>query len=270
MDADLQHDPAVLADMLKVLRAGAADLVLASRYMAGGSVEGWDAGRVQISALATRLSRMITRQHVSDPMSGFFMLRREVFEEAAARLSSLGFKILLDIIASSPRELRLAEVPLRFGLRHAGQSKLSTNVAWEFLLLIGDKLFGRWVPVRFVAFGAVGVSGMAVHFAVLSLLFKGRALPFEFSQGAAVLAAMVFNYSVNNVLTYSDRSLRGWRWWKGLASFVAICGLGAMANVGVAAYLFRQDGAWALAAVAGIVVGSVWNYAVTSRYTWKS
>ena len=270
MDADLQHDPALLAQMLDTLRKGQTDLVIASRYIPGGSVGDWDRGRVRISSFATRVARLITRQPVSDPMSGYFMLRRDVFEAALDRLSSLGFKILLDLIASSPAPLRLAEVPLQFGKRHAGQSKLSTNVAWEFLLLIGDKLFGRYVPVRFVAFGAVGATGALVHFAVLTALFKGQQAPFWLSQGAAVSVAMVFNYSVNNVLTYGDMSLRGWRWWRGLASFVAICGLGAAANVGVASFLFSQETVWQLAAVAGIFVGSVWNYAVTSRYTWKS
>jgi len=270
MDADLQHDPALLAEMLATLRRGETDLVIASRYMPGGSVGDLNRGRVRISSFATRLARLITRQPVSDPMSGYFMLRRDVFEAALDRLSSLGFKILLDLIASSPTPLRLAEVPLQFGKRHSGQSKLSTNVAWEFLLLIVDKLFGRYVPVRFVAFGAVGATGALVHFTVLTALFKVQQAPFWLSQGAAVSVAMVFNYSVNNVLTYGDMSLRGWRWWRGLASFVAICGLGAVANVGVASFLFSQQTVWQLAAVAGIFVGSVWNYAVTSRYTWKS
>jgi len=270
MDADLQHDPALLARMLDSLRAGGTDLVIASRYMPGGSVGEWAAERVRMSSIATRLSRLITRQPVSDPMSGYFMLRRETFEAALPRLSSLGFKILLDLIASSPAPLRLAEIPLQFGKRHAGQSKLSTNTVWEFLLLIADKLFGRWVPARFIAFGAVGGAGALVHFAVLTALFKGQGLPFSVSQGAAVAAAMVFNYTLNNLLTYGDVALRGWRWWRGLASFVAICGLGAAANVGVASFLFNQNTVWQLAAVAGVVVGSVWNYAVTSRYTWKS
>lgn len=270
MDADLQHDPALLGDMLNELRRGPAELVLASRYMPGGSVGDWGQERVRISAFATRLARLITRQPVSDPMSGYFMLRRAVFEAAQPRLSSLGFKILLDLIASSPAPLRLAELPLRFGKRHAGESKLSANVAWEFALLIGDKLFGRYVPVRFVAFGAVGAIGALVHFAVLTTVFKGLQLPFSVGQGAAVLVAMIFNYSVNNVLTYGDVSLHGWRWWRGLVSFMVICGLGAVANVGIASFLFSQQTLWPLAAVAGIFVGSVWNYAVTSRYTWKS
>jgi dolichol-phosphate mannosyltransferase len=270
MDADLQHDPALLPAMLELLRIGQTDLVIASRYMPGGGVGDWGRERIRASALATRLSRIITRQPMSDPMSGYFMLRRETFEAAQARLSSIGFKILLDLIASSPASLRLAEVPLQFGRRNAGQSKLGANIAWEYVLLLGDKLLGRYLPVRFVAFAAVGASGAIVHFAVLSAVFKGLALPFSAGQGAAVAAAMVYNYSVNNLLTYGDVALHGWRWWRGLASFIAICGFGAAANVGIASFLFSRNTGWPLAAVAGILVGSVWNYAVTSRYTWKT
>lgn len=270
MDADLQHDPTLLAPMLDVLRKNQADMVIASRYTAGGSVGNWEPSRVRISLFATRLARLITKQRVSDPMSGYFMLRREVFESAVDRLSSLGFKILLDIIASTRGPLRLAEVPLRFGKRHAGESKLSANVAWEFLLLIGDKIFGRYVPVRFVAFGLIGAAGTLVHFAVLTLAFKGLEADFPSSQTAAAAIAMVFNYSINNVLTYGEVSRRGWRWLSGLASFMAICGVGAITNVGIASYLFREHTSWPLAAIAGILVGAVWNYAVSSRYTWRT
>ena len=270
MDADLQHDPALLPAMLDRLRQGDTDLVIASRYMPGGSVGDLDRDRIRISGAATKLSRIITRAPLSDPMSGYFMLRREVFEATQPRLSALGFKILLDIVASSAAPLRMAELPLQFGKRHAGESKLAANVVWEFLLLIGDKVFGRYVPVRFVAFTAVGASGTLVHFAVLAAVFKVLMLPFSVGQSAAVDEAMVYNYTLNNLLTYGDLSLKGWRWWRGLASFVAICGFGATANVGIASFLFSRHTLWPVAAVAGIFVGSVWNYAVTSRYTWKA
>ena len=270
MDADLQHDPKVLAKMLEVLRQDAADLVVGSRYTEGGSVGDWDSGRLKISRFATRLADLVMKVKVTDPMSGFFMMRRRIIEECAGGLSALGFKILLDIIATTPSSTRVKEVPFEFGLRHAGESKLSANVAWEYVLLLGDKLIGRWVPVRFLAFAAIGAIGVFVHFAVLTSLFRGLGVAFSVAQGAAALVAMAFNYTVNNVLTYAGQSLRGWRWWKGLLSFMLVCGVGALGNVGVATYLFGQDTSWALSALVGIVVGAVWNYAVSARYTWKN
>jgi dolichol-phosphate mannosyltransferase len=270
MDADLQHDPGLLPAMLEKARGGQIDLVIASRYMPGGSVGDWDPERIRMSSTATRLARVVVRQPVSDPMSGYFLITRGAFEAAQHRLSVLGFKILLDLIASSPVPLRLAEVPLRFNKRQSGESKLATPAVWEFLLLIADKLIGRYVPVRFVAFAVIGASGVVVHFAVLSTALEGLQLPFAAAQAVAVVVSIIYNYVVNNVLTYRDVSLTGTRWWRGLASFGAICGVGAVANVGIASFLFNRQTLWPLAAVAGIFVGSVWNYAMTSRYTWET
>jgi dolichol-phosphate mannosyltransferase len=270
MDADLQHDPALLATMVQVLRAGQTDLVIGSRYMEGGSVGEWEGRRVKISRFATRLATLVTRQPVSDPMSGFFMLTRATFESCVTSLSALGFKILLDIVASSKHGLRIREVPFKFGVRNAGESKLSGNVMWEYLLLLADKLVGKYVPVRFVAFGCIGAIGVGVHFLVLAVLFRGMGAPFVVGQACATLLAMVFNFSVNNFLTYAGQSLHGLNWLKGLASFIVVCGIGAMANVGVAGYLFGHETSWQLAAIAGIVLSAVWNYAVTARYTWKA
>jgi dolichol-phosphate mannosyltransferase len=270
MDADLQHDPRILGRMLERMRSGKADLVLGTRYAQGGSVGDWDSRRLKISQFATSLANAMTPVSVSDPMSGYFMLRRDMLEEIAPNLSSLGFKILLDILLTMPKDARVAEEPFEFGKRHAGESKLSTTVAWEFLLLIGDKLIGRWVPVRFLAFAGIGSIGVGVHFAVLSLMFKILGFGFTVSQAAATGVAMVFNYAVNNVLTYAGQSLRGAAWFKGLASFALVCSLGAVANVGAATYLFGQKTTWPLAALAGVLVGAVWNYAVSARYTWRS
>ena len=270
MDGDLQHDPGVLRTMLDALRAGDADLVIGTRYAGGGSVGEWNQRRIRISRFATKLSTLVTRRPVSDPMSGFFALRREVVESCARDLSSLGFKILLDIVASTPNTLRIKEVPFTFGTRLSGESKLSANVAWEYLLLLADKLVGRYVPVRFLAFAAIGAVGVGVHFLVLSAGFKLMALGFAASQAVATGIAIAFNYSVNNLLTYSGQSLRGMRWLRGLLSFYLICGIGAFANVGVSSYLFGQDTSWPLAALAGIAMSSVWNYAVSARYTWRA
>jgi dolichol-phosphate mannosyltransferase len=270
MDADLQHDPSALPRMLTMLRADAADLVIGSRYVDGGSVGEWDSRRQAISRFAIRLSTLVTRRAITDPVSGFFMLKREVLDACVSKLSALGFKILLDIVASSDRSVRIAEVPIRFGARHSGETKLSGAVVWEYLLLLADKLVGAWLPVRFVAFVLIGALGVVVHFAVLTLSFKAMGLPFAASQAGATGTAMVFNFSVNNLLTYAGRSLRGLAWFKGLASFALVCGLGAFANVGVAAYLFGRHAPWPLAALAGIALSAVWNYAVSARYTWKA
>ena len=269
MDADGQHDESVLPRMLEILKAGETDVVVGSRYMQGGGIGAWQSSRAEMSRFATRLSRTVIKQSLSDPMSGFFAVRREVLELAARDLSNIGFKILLDLLASSPSPLRLQETPYTFGSRHAGESKLDSQAMWGYVMLLADKLIGRIVPVRFVAFVLVGSAGVFVHFAVLSTVFKVFAAPFHFSQAAATVAAMVCNFALNNSLTYRDMRLKGWQWFKGLISFSLSCSLGALANVGIASYLFRRDTSWAVAALAGIAVGAVWNYAVTAFYTWS-
>jgi len=268
MDADLQHDETRLPVMLQAIEQLGADMAVATRYASGGSTGHWDSTREGMSRFATMLSGLVLRQPVSDPMSGFFMLRRTVLEESVRGLSALGFKILLDVLATSRRDLKIVEIPYTFRSRHSGESKLDSSALWDFAMLLADKTVGRYVPVRFIAFSIVGGLGVFVHMAALSGALKLVGMSFVQSQSVATVTAMVFNFAVNNVLTYRDQRLRGWKWWTGLATFVAACGIGAIANVGVANYLFLGDTQWVLAALAGVAVGAVWNYAVTQIYTW--
>ncbi len=268
MDADLQHDERLLPRMLDTLKASDADIVVGSRYAPGGDIGEWDAARARMSRVATRLSRILVPEDLTDPMSGFFMLRRPVFESAVHDLSAIGFKIMADLFASSPRPLRFVELPYSFRLRRAGESKLDSVTAWDYGMLLLDKLVGHLVPVRFIAFSIVGGLGVAVHFAVLTTVFRLLGLSFLQGQATATVTTMVFNFTVNNALTYRDTRLKGRKWLRGLASFMLACSIGGLMNLGVAKLLFGQGFPWFLAAIAGIVVGAVWNYAVTMLLTW--
>jgi len=270
MDADLQHDEAVLPKMLAHLRAGSAELVVATRYAGTGSVGEWSASRARLSSGATRLSQLVYEHPVSDPMSGFFMLRRGLLEEAMRDLSTTGFKLLLDILATIKRPIAIKEVSYTFRSRVEGESKLDSVVAWDFGMLVIDKLIGRYIPMRFVAFSLVGGAGILVHLATMTMLLAHTAMSFPEAQGVAATATMVFNYAVNNVLTYRDRRRRKLAWVTGLASFMVACSLGALANVTIADAVYAQHAPWVLASLAGILVGAVWNYAMTSRFTWGS
>jgi dolichol-phosphate mannosyltransferase len=270
MDADLQHDEALLPRMLERLRAGACDIVIGSRYAAGGDIGDFSRQRAGISRLATRLSRLVCKAQIADPMSGFFMLRREVFESALRKLSGQGFKILLDLLASADGPLRIEELPYRFRQRRHGESKLDTLVAWEFAMLLADKLVGHILPVRFVLFVLIGGLGLVVHLIVLRLGLSVLALEFTRAQAAAAVVAMTSNFFLNNLFTYRDQRLKGWRLLRGLVSFYLICSLGLIANVGVATYAFARHETWWFSGVAGVIVGTVWNYAVSSIFTWKA
>jgi len=270
IDADLQHDERLLPEMLRVLREGETDIVIGSRYVNGGGIGQWDASRAALSRLATRMSRVVVRAQLTDPMSGFFMLRREVLTNSVRRLSAIGFKILLDLFASSPRALRFRELPYEFRARHSGESKLDSVAVWDYGMLLLDKLIGHVVPARFVAFSLVGGVGVVVHFLTLGTLFKVFGVSFVGAQAVATLVAMTVNFTANNLLTYRDRRLRGLKWVRGLLSFGLVCSVGALSNVGIASYLYQSRLGWVPSALAGILVGAVFNYAMTTVFTWGS
>ena len=269
MDADLQHDERLLPQMLEALDSGSADLVVGSRYVAGGGMGDWSSGRIRISGFATRLARFICKADIADPLSGFFMCRREVFEAALRRMSGQGFKVLLDLLASSPEPPRVRELPYSFRERQHGESKLYTMIAWEYGMLLADKLVGRFVPVRFALFGLIGGLGLLVHLAALWVALNLAGVGFGAAQAIATVVAMTSNFVLNNQFTYRDQRLRGLGLLRGLVIFYLVCGVGAVANVGVASYAFTAHHAWWLAGAAGAVVGSVWNFVMSSVFTWR-
>ena len=269
MDSDLQHDESMLARMFARLRQDGVDMVIGSRYTEGGSVGEWSKARHAASRFATALAHRLTGTDMTDPMSGFFMIRREAFLKALPRLSSIGFKILLDIAASSPEPLRIEEVPYEFRTRQFGESKLDSLVLWEYFQLLLDKAFGRYVPVRFLSFALVGGFGVFIHFAILTTLYKGVGASFVHSQAAATIVAISNNFFLNNALTYRDQRLKGRSLFLGWLSFNLVCATGAAANIGVADWLFERNAYWVLSAIAGVLVSVVWNYAMSSLFTWR-
>jgi dolichol-phosphate mannosyltransferase len=278
MDADHQHDPALLPGMLAAVQSGEYDLAYASRFCEGASTEDWNRpDRVKASGLANALARKVTGVTLTDPMSGYFMLRSDVLRANANRLSGVGFKILLDILATVEQPMRVKEVPLNFAKRAEGESKLDRTVVFEFLVGLYDKWLGRIIPTRFALFGTIGAMGVVVHMAVLALVlamfggsFKGHLVSaFEIGQTLAALVAMSFNFVLNNALTYADKRLTGLvPLLRGWLKFGLTCSVGLLANVGVAAVLVRFGFHEFAAAIAGIVIGSVWNFALSSKFVW--
>ncbi len=269
MDADLQHDETQLPKMLALLQAGNVDLVVGSRYIEGGSADSFDKGRAGASALATEVAKRVLRIKIADPMSGFFMIRRDRFEQLAPQLSTQGFKILLDVVATARGELRVQEIPYSFGSRLHGESKLDSMVALDFLGLVLAKLTRDAVSLRFLLFAMVGSIGVFVHFATLYFVLKGLHQPFAVAQGCGALLAMTSNFVLNNFLTYRDQRLKGFAILRGLVLFYIVCGVGLAANVGVAFSVYAQEPIWWLAGAAGALMGVVWNYAMSGLFVWR-
>ena len=268
IDGDLQHDETLIPRMLARLQSDNLDLVIGSRNVEGGSMGRFAASRVRLSNLGRLISRRVISCELQDPMSGFFVADRRFINIAMPRISAIGFKILLDLIASSPRPVRLAEVPYEFQSRFRGESKLDTSVGFEYLTLVLHKLIGGILPVQFVIFGLVGLVGVFVHLAVLSAqLFQG--LPFIRSHAVATAVAILANFFLNNLVTHRDSRVRGWRLLPALVVFFEVCALGALSNFALAKLLYSAGSPWQLAGIVGMAVSSVWNYSVTAALSWR-
>jgi dolichol-phosphate mannosyltransferase len=269
IDADLQHDETQLPKMLALLQAGEADLVVGSRYIEGGSADSFDRQRAGFSMLATSVAKKLLRVEIADPMSGFFMIRRDRFEQLAPELSTQGFKILLDVVATARGSLRIKEIPFTFGSRLHGESKLDSMVALDFLGLVLAKLTGDVVSLRFLLFAMVGSLGLFVHLAALFVALEVFNVPFPEAQACGALMAMTSNFMLNNFLTYRDQRLKGFGILRGLLLFYLVCSVGLVANVGVAFSVYDQEPIWWLAGAAGALMGVVWNYAMSGLFVWR-
>ncbi len=269
MDADLQHDETVLPKMIAAFGEDSRlDLAVGTRYAGEGGVGNWSKSRQFVSRFATLIEKSVLRTPLSDPMSGFFVLRRGLFEETVHHMTGKGFKILLDIVLSTGRELRTKEFPYEFRARQHGESKLDVVVGLEYLYLLVDKTLGRIVPVSFVLYVLAGLSGLLLHLVILGSLYRGVGVHFVNAQISATVVAMVSNFLVNNAVTFRSRRLKGVQLAAGLTAYMAICALGAVVNVQSAEYLYENAIPWWFAGVAGALIGAVWNYAVSTQIVW--
>ncbi len=269
MDADMQHDESILPQMLHLLQSNHLDLVVASRHTAGGSMGDFSGKRVRLSNLGTRVSTLVCHCDITDPMSGFFVVNTAFFRAAVVQLTGTGFKILVDILASSPNRPRIAEVPYRFRNRQVGESKLDVTVELEYLFLIVDKLLGRYLPTRFVLFLCVGSLGLLIHLTILGVFHLFDATAFSLGQVVATLSAMMFNFFLNNLVTFRDRRLKGLALVRGLFVFYAACTIGVLINLSFAHRLLTAGLPWYVAGLSGLGISSVWNYGVNAVVTWR-
>ena len=272
MDADLQHDASILPKMVDELRTNRADLAIGSRYSGDGSIgEGFSELRAAISRWAIKVARQVLHTDVQDLMSGYFAIRRDRFDSLAAHLSPAGFKILVDIIASAHGQLRAVELGYTFKQRKAGESKLDARVAVDFAALLIDKVTRGLIPLRFVFFSLSGASGIVVHLSVLrAAMVALPSIGFASAQALATVVAMTSNFFLNNLITYRDKKLKGvFAVSRGLLAFWALCAFGAIANVGVASWIFGIAPVWWLAGLGGTAISAVWNYSMSSLFVWS-
>lgn len=265
-DADLQHDLGRIPDLVRALDRH--PLAVGTRYAAGGGAAGWSKLRLIFSRVATVACQLALGIRCSDPMSGFFAIRRSAFQEVAPRLNPRGYKLLMELLYALRPE-SIGEVPYVFSPRRAGDSKLSPQVAWDFLLSLLELLSRRLVSARFVKYATVGLTGVAVQYAMFYLVWR-QVVGDEPATAAAIASAACSNYLINNWWTFRDRRHHGTaEIIRGLVLFLLISGTGALINQAVTWYLHELHALdLVLTMAAGIVVATVWNYFLNLDLTW--
>ena len=270
MDGDLQHDETILAAMLETAKQG-ADLVIGSRYLKEAGVGDWEKKRTLLSQWGTKLTLKLIGHKVSDPLSGFFLMRKQLFSDCAEKLVGQGFKILLDVLSNfPPGTITIKEVPFVFRRRSYGESKLSPSTIKYFVEFLFIKTFGRYIPIRFVKFCLVGLGGAMVHFFLLYLFYRKFLFSYQLSLIIAIECAIISNYLYNNFWTF-------WEYRKikagligGLLRYNIATAFGGVANFIISSYLLEHGFFWVWASLYGAMVGVLWNYTLSKVITWQS
>ncbi len=268
MDVDGQHDETLLPQMMAEFQNPELDLVIASRYIEGGSTGSLAAKRVRVSEMATQLAQFLSKTDVTDPMSGFFMVKRVCFKAAAKQLFGQGFKILLDILLTTPGKLTIKELPYHMRSRQYGESKLNAKVVLDYFLLLAHHLCGWFFPLDFMLFILVGFIGSLFHLFVLGIALKSHTLTFLEAQSLATLVTVGINFYFNNTLTFSYQRLRGRRIYKGLLKFLGLCSLGFLLNLSVSYTTFSFLHSWVVAGLLGYIISGLWNYMCSKTSIW--
>ena len=272
MDCDLQHDDTKLLDMIDLFsRTASLDVVIGSRFTETGEISDKAFSKIRElgSKITTLLIKKILNIKSTDPLSGYFMVKKQTFLRHADSLQTQGFKILADFLATSGKEIEVKEIGYKFKNRMAGESKMSFLTALELIGLVVSQVLRGRVSIRFILFCMVGLSGIIVQ-----LFITGFAMllinQFPTSQTLGIIAAMTSNYFLNNYITFQERRLKSLDLIRGLFSFYLICSLGAFANIAVATYVFGFSSNWLISSFIGALFGAVWNFTLTSIFTWKS
>lgn len=266
MDADLQHPPEMLNAMLEEIERD-VDIVVPSRFVAGGEDGGLSPIRKLISAGARYMARLALRRvrMISDPTSGFFMMRRSVIEGVSLR--PIGWKILIEVLARGKYHT-VIEIPYVFRARSAGESKMSLREQWNYVkhlsLLVRDSPADR----RFVFFAVVGLSGVLVNMLVYVLAVR-LGITVSFAGLVSALVALLSNFTLNDRITWSD--IKGSSWMIRAVKYFSVSLIGIGIDVGILNLLYHDARVhYILANLVGIIVATVWNYVLSNYWTWRT
>lgn len=287
IDADLQHDPSILPQMVDVVRRGDADVVVGSRSTSGGGYGDWSAGRRVVSWIATLIARVLLRVPVSDPMSGYFVVARGTYERTAPHINPRGFKILLEFIGRD-RSLRVQEIGYEFSNRVHGETKLNRSVIRSYLLGVAELRVGRQINPTFVLYALVGMVGLAVNslafwaaervgFPMVDTGLNDEIDPIATSFLFSVQLSILVLFVLNNQFTFWEHRYRGWAAVPAFAVYEVMSLVGT--GVHVAVFTFLQESGFLLSFLGGstrvvhnligAVTALIMNWYLNTTYLWR-
>jgi dolichol-phosphate mannosyltransferase len=287
IDADLQHDPSILPEMVRRVREGEADVVVGSRSTVGGGYGDWAAGRRLVSWVATLIARVLLRVPVSDPMSGYFVVSRDAYERTAAQINPRGFKILLEFVGRN-RSLRVQEIGYEFANRVHGETKLNRSVIRSYLLGVAELRVGRQINPTFLLYVLVGIVGLVVNsvafwvaewigFPMIDTGLNDEIDPIATSFIFSVQLSILVLFVLNNEFTFWELRYRGWSRLPAFAVYEVMSLVGT--GVHVAVFTFLQESGFLLSFLGGAtrvvhnligaVVALIINWYLNTTYLWR-
>ncbi len=278
MDSDFSHPPETIAKMLEEMKRSDCDIVVASRYVEGGSITGWPFKRKLISRGATKIAQRSLGIKIKDPMSGFFAFRRHIIRNI--NFDAIGYKILLEILVKT-RGAKVREIPYNFTDRKSGKSKLDKTVILDYgksvwkLYRYGKPVKEGRASVRFLSkagrFYTVGASGLLVNYLV-SFLFGAvlSNLWYIYATMIGIVFSMTSNFVLNKLWTFEDRNTTAKRTLVQYITFLAFSSIGAAFQLGMVYMLVSSEHmSYALALFVSVAIASIGNFILNKKWTFK-
>ena len=269
IDADLQHPPEAIPALLDAIRGG-ADVAIGSRYVEGGGIEGWSTKREIISIGAKTIARILLAsvRKINDPLTGFFLFRREVIEGTV--LTPTGYKILLEVLVRGSAK-QVVEVPYVFKERERGKSNLTMKEQLNFLKHISRLAWFEGEIKRFIKFCIVGASGFCVNLGLLALFVEVVHMHKVWAQIPSYQISILTNFAFNEFWTFSDRRTPGLKSFLIRAiKFNLISQVGWGINISVYYLALNIAGIYYIVSqIIAIAVATLWNFFSNVIWTWR-
>ena len=269
MDADGQHDERLIPEMIRILDTQDIDVVSGSRFMHGATQRGLNSPRFMLSKYGTFLLNIILNKNLSDPLTGFFSTSRKDFLDLIPRMENQGYKIFAEYI-SLKKQARIIELSYNFRPRLTGESNLNSLVIWNFMVFIVAKILRGKIPEAFLSFVFVGGLGAILHILCFYVTFSYMEVAFHSAQLISTAIATIFNFHLNNRLTFPTRQLRGHVYYSGLFKYFVASSIGIFANVSIATISYEQVHYGAIiSSLLGAIIDAVWKYTFAESIIWK-